>query len=160
MADVAISNLENIIPVGTSVVPISNGTQTGKASIASLQVDYNNLTNKPTIPTINNAQLAKAWVLFNGGSVISGDGSVSIYSSFNVSKVVRTQQGVYAIYLVTPMADTNYAIAGTVPNTGQFISAGVYSSGTRSTNIIYVSTGMSSSNLTDMNYTSVIVFGN
>ena len=102
---------------------------------------------------------AKAWVLFNGGSVINGAGDVSVYSSYNVTRVNRTQQGVYSIYLTNPLADANYAIAGSVPNTGQFVSGGVYSSASRSSSIVYVSTGMSSSNLTDMNYTSVIVYG-
>lgn len=151
MADVTISSLPLGTPSGSSIIPIVNNNVTQRTTLSSLTAN---------LAPVSNPGLAKAWVLFNGGSVISEDGSVSIYSSFNVSKVVRTQQGVYAIYLVTPMADTNYAIAGTVPNTGQFVSAGVYSSGTRSTNIIYVSTGMSSSNLTDMNYTSVIIFGN
>ena len=109
---------------------------------------------------LTNSGAAKAWVLFNGGSVINGAGDVSVYSSFNVTRVNRTQQGVYSIYLTTPLADTNYVVSGSVPNTGQFISGGVYSSATRSNSIIYVSTGMSSSNLTDVNYTSVIIFGN
>jgi len=145
MADVTISSLPIGTPSSSALLPYSEGGQTYSTTLAQL-------SSLPFIP--------KAWVLFNGGNVIGGDGSVSLYSSYNVSKVVRTQQGVYSIYLVTPMANTNYAIAGTVPNTGQFISAGVYSSGTRSTSIIYVSTGMSSSNLTDMDYTSVIIFGN
>ena len=151
MADVTISALPMGTPSGNSIIPMVNNDVTQRTLVSSITA---NLT------PVTSSGLAKAWVLFNGGNVIGGDGSVSLYSSYNVSKVVRTQQGVYSIYLVTPMADTNHAIAGTVPNTGQFISAGVYSSSTRSTSIIYVSTGMSSSNLTDMNYTSVIVFGN
>lgn len=51
MPDISISDLGNILPSGSSVIPISNGAVTGKATIASLQVDYSNLTNKPTIPT-------------------------------------------------------------------------------------------------------------
>lgn len=63
MADVTISNLDNIVPAGSSVIPISNGTQTGKSTIASLQVDYNSLTNKPTIPA---AQVNADWNATSG----------------------------------------------------------------------------------------------
>ena len=50
MADVTISNLGDLTPSGSVFIPVSNGSTTGKATVASLQVDYNNLTNKPVIP--------------------------------------------------------------------------------------------------------------
>lgn len=49
MADVTISELDNIIPSSTNFVPISNGTNTGKATLSSLPVDYSSLTNKPNL---------------------------------------------------------------------------------------------------------------
>lgn len=49
MPDITISNLGSLAPVGTSVVPISDGTSTGKASIASLPVAYANVTGKPNV---------------------------------------------------------------------------------------------------------------
>ena len=133
MADVTISDLNNLTPVGTSVIPISNGVTTGKATIASLPVDYNNLTNKPslaavatsgsyndltnkpTIPSVNSAQLAKAWVNFagNAGTTVGSEFRCTVRSSFNVDRVVRTSTGNFRVYFTTAMPDTNYTINAT-----------------------------------------------
>jgi len=50
MADVSITELSDLSPTGPLYVPISNGSTTGKAQLSALQVDYNSLTNKPSIP--------------------------------------------------------------------------------------------------------------
>lgn len=53
MADVTISGLNDLTPQGSNLLPISNGSTTGKTTIASLPVSYNSLTDKP----VNGAQL-------------------------------------------------------------------------------------------------------
>ena len=151
MADVTISSLPIGTPSGNAVIPFSQDNQTLKTNVSTLTANL--------VPR-NSPGLAKAWVLFNGGSVINGAGDVSIYSSYNVTRVNRSQAGVYAIYLTNPLASANCIVSGSVPNTGQFVSGGVYSGGRISSSIVNVSTGMSSSNLTDMDLTSVIIFGN
>ena len=50
MADVSITQLGDLTPTGSVYIPVSNGTITGKATVANLQVNYNNITNKPIIP--------------------------------------------------------------------------------------------------------------
>ena len=60
MADVTISQLNNITPIGSAQIPISSGGITGKATVASLQVDYNNLSNKPIILAHTNTLVAGA----------------------------------------------------------------------------------------------------
>lgn len=47
MADVTISGLDNLVPQGTDFLPFSNGSSTGKTTIASLPVSYSSLTDKP-----------------------------------------------------------------------------------------------------------------
>jgi len=51
MADVTISSLPIGTPSGNLIVPISDGINTFGAPLSNIQVDYNSLTNKPTIPT-------------------------------------------------------------------------------------------------------------
>ena len=47
MADITISGLDNLTPTGSSVLPISDGSTTGKTTIASLPVSYNSIIDKP-----------------------------------------------------------------------------------------------------------------
>jgi len=51
MADVAISDLDAGTPVGTGVVPYSDGTTTYKSTITNLPVAWNSVTGKPSIGT-------------------------------------------------------------------------------------------------------------
>ena len=50
MADVTISSLNPLSPLGSHVLPISDGTTTGKTTISDLPVAYSSVTGKPTIP--------------------------------------------------------------------------------------------------------------
>ena len=57
---------------------------------------------------INQARIAKAWVNFNG------TGTVAINGSYNVSSITDDGTGDYDINFSTALADTNYAVVGTV----------------------------------------------
>ena len=55
---------------------------------------------------INGAQLAKAWVNFNG------TGTVAIRDSYNVSSITDNAVGQYYVNFSTPMNNTNYSVVG------------------------------------------------
>jgi hypothetical protein len=55
---------------------------------------------------INGAQLAKAWVNFNGTS------TVAIRDSYNVSSITDNATGQYYVNFSTPMNNTNYSVVG------------------------------------------------
>lgn len=54
---------------------------------------------------------AKAWVNFVG---TGGNGACVINDSYNIESVIKTATGVYTIKFLTPMANGNYAWAGSV----------------------------------------------
>jgi hypothetical protein len=64
-----------------------------------------------TVFTTNNAYsgISDAWVNFDGGRVNTAG---TIYSSFNVSSVVRTAAGTYTVNFAIAMPNTNYAFVG------------------------------------------------
>ena len=66
MADVSISSLPPGTPLGTDVIPYSNGTNTSKVQVQSLPVSWNSITNKPTIPA---AQIQSDWNQANSASL-------------------------------------------------------------------------------------------
>tara|TARA_R100000697_G_C5448095_1_gene196891 strand:- start:983 stop:1600 length:618 start_codon:yes stop_codon:yes gene_type:complete len=57
---------------------------------------------------ISQERVAKAWVNFNG------TGTVAINGSYNVSSITDDGTGDYDINFSTALADTNYAVVGTV----------------------------------------------
>jgi len=65
-------------------------------------------TGNITIPatSISGANVAKAWVNFNGTTSPG-----TIRSSYNVSSVTKNGTGDYTINFSTPMADANYSIS-------------------------------------------------
>jgi len=139
MADVSISDLGDLTPSGSIYVPISNSITTGKAQLSALPVDYsrvtskpsfaavatsgsyNDLSNKPSIPSINNLQLAKAWVNFNGtGSVGANQ---TIRSQYNISTVNKLATGQYRVTFSSAMANSSYVVNGMAV---QFDNSGVH----------------------------------
>lgn len=63
MADVTISDLPSVSPTGSSLLPVSVGGITGKATISTLPVSYNSLTNIPPaiiIPANTNTLIASS----------------------------------------------------------------------------------------------------
>jgi len=67
-------------------------------------------TGNITIPatSISGANVAKAWVNFNGTTSPG-----TIRSSYNVSSVTYNGAGDYTVNFATPMADANYTCLGT-----------------------------------------------
>ena len=137
MADVTISNLPIGTPSGSLFVPISDSSTTYRASLSDIQVNYNSLVSKPTIPTqtsqlINNsgympsAQTGsapfygiRAWVRFSGANDINGNASSAntnrqIIASGNITQVTRTSLGNYDIYITTGFANTNYSVVANI----------------------------------------------
>ena len=97
---------------------------------------------------------AKAWVNFNG------QGTVAIRSSYNVSSITDNGVGDYTVNFTTAMPNANYALAGAAEATGA-ASIGVlayYTSGTRTTSAVRVSTTQSGVGLIDLAVVSVSVF--
>ena len=62
MADVTIGNLPPGIALGQCFVPLSDTLSTVKVRVSALQVDYANITSKPTIPA---AQIQSDWTQTN-----------------------------------------------------------------------------------------------
>ena len=123
MADVTISSLSPLTPSTGLVLPVSNGTTTGKVTLSqvcgvmtSAQITsalgytpYNS-TNPAGYITASSLpvsqQLAKAWVNFNG---INN----TIRRAYNISDIVRNNTGRYTITFVPgTMPDGNYSICG------------------------------------------------
>jgi hypothetical protein len=65
-------------------------------------------TGNITIPaTASGANVAKAWVSFNGNTV-----TITPRANYNVSSVTKTGQGYFTINFTTPLTDANYVILG------------------------------------------------
>jgi len=139
MADTTISSLPLGTPSGNLIVPISDGNNTYRAPLSDIQVNYNSLTNKPTIPATqiqsdwtqantesldfiknkpNNAQLIKAWVNWKGDTY-NAQNECTINASYNISKVVRNSSGRYTVYFSNPSPVSNqyYVLQGGVIGT-------------------------------------------
>ncbi len=71
-------------------------------NITNLQTRYASLTAQST-------GLAKAAVVFDG----TGTASPSVYSSFNIARVLRTSTGVFQLSFTTAFPDISYALIGT-----------------------------------------------
>jgi len=90
MADVTISGLNNLTPQGNTLLPISNGSTTGKTTIASLPVSWNSVTGKPAIPV----PVAMDVLIVGGGGSggngfadqagAGGGGGVINYTNYNI----------------------------------------------------------------------------
>lgn len=108
------------------------------------------------------AQIAKAWVNFNG------TGTVAIRSSFNVSSITDSGAGNYIVNFINALNDSNYAIVVTTTgaNTGDLTRHGVISgtetggAANKTTSACSIRTGAtSSSGNSDNAEINVIVFG-
>jgi len=87
-------------------------------------------------------KLARAWVNF------VGDSSTAINASFNVSSVTYISTGRYSVNFTKPLADANYAYAGScAPSTGDYafwVQTGLQSIyGTNTSSTCYLAVGNS-----------------
>jgi hypothetical protein len=110
---------------------------------------------------INGAQLAKAWVNFNG------TGTVAIRDSYNVSSITDNGTGDYTINYGTALNNSNYAISGiTDYNESGLHRVIVYRSGlshqynTLGVRIQIIGQAGSSDNTQDPTFASLMVLGN
>lgn len=125
-------------------------------------LSYDGSTSTWIASTPSAPGIAKAWVCFNG--IRTGNGVVSIYSSFNVSSVTKTEQACYTINFINAMADTNYAFAGSCrgdsnEHTPSVSRRAITTTPVHTTTQLYIMCG-EADNTVDVDYVSVIVFGN
>jgi len=162
MADVTISQLNNISPNSSAIIPIS---QNGSTYSTTLQ----QLSALPFIP--------KAWVNFDGSRDFSGASSTSntnrfIKGSYNISSVLRNAKGDYTITFASQLPESNYAISGfSVGYTGSNVTgaamvtlfpsgAGTYQPFLKSTSQVRISVGDPGAGTTyDSGNISIIIFG-
>jgi hypothetical protein len=114
-------------------------------------------TGNITIPatSISGANVAKAWVNFNGTTSPG-----TIRSSFNVSSVTKNGTGDYTVNFTTAMADANYSIVlGGSRNNSAVDNFGMqfYSQATGS---VRINTIANNSGYVDSPYACVSIFGN
>jgi hypothetical protein len=102
----------------------------------------------------NTAQLAKAWVNFNGTTSPG-----TIRSSYNVSSITKNATGDYTVNFATAMADANYSanVTGSTPNAGIGLINIVR--GNPTTSLIYIGTSGASA-FGDTSFVCVSIFGN
>ena len=172
MADVTINNLTGQAPTNNDVFPFSTTgvtPTTYKASLTQIKTalglatvattgNYNDLTNKPTIPTVNSAQLARAWVNFDGQGSISTN--QTIRSSYNIASVYKFNTGSYTISFSSALSNSNYAVVGMIQyqnNNGLTFIEGPSDSTTSNFKIYSRQSG---GPLTDSQFVCVAIFSN
>ena len=124
--------------------------QTSGANLAPVFKDLNNSV-VGTLP--KSAQIAKAWVNFNGTLT----GTITPRASYNVSSVTKNGTGDYTVNFTTAMSDANYVAVYTAGGTG-------YLGGINSTTAPTVSSvrllTVNTASAADSTYSNVIILGN
>lgn len=136
MADVVISDLSPITPSTGLVLPVSDGTHTGRVSLSqvcgvmtsaqitsalgytpqpSLGFTPYNSTNPAGYITAaslpSSQQLIKAWGVFNGNNSIGTNST--IFNSYNINRIYKEGTGKYIVYFQNALPSKNYAVSGT-----------------------------------------------
>lgn len=124
MADITISNLNNITPSTGLFIPATNGSTTGKVTLSQVcgvMTSAQITTALGYTPVASNSpSIAKVWVSFNGTRNATNTGSstnganVLFRSSYNVSSVLKNGVGDYTIN-INPgvLSDDNYCAVAT-----------------------------------------------
>ena len=99
---------------------------------------------------INGAQLAKAWVNFNG------TGTVAIRDSYNVSSITDNGTGNYTVNYSTAFSNANYCVNASVRNFSVIAASG----GSITTTGVTVNTNNASMTSEDTSYVFVSIFSN
>jgi hypothetical protein len=109
----------NVFDSPTIELDWNASTRTLSADVKQDSIRYSHLASWQTLsgsPTLSaeavQQRLVKAWVNFNGTTSPG-----TIRSSFNVSSVTRNSTGNFTINFTTPMASSNYVIAGSPDQT-------------------------------------------
>jgi len=119
MADTTINDLSPLIPSTGLYLPVTNGSNTGKVTLAEVcgVMTSNQITNAlgytPVQPT--SPALAKAWVSFDGtrdttGNVSTLNTNRLLRGSYNISSVLRNASGDYTVNFNPAMPDRNYCV--------------------------------------------------
>ena len=139
---------------GTSFTPPSTAHLTSAGDV-NKHIVVNSDADGVEIGTggISQARIAKAWVNFNG------TGTVAINGSYNVSSITDDGTGDYDINFSTALADTNYAVVGTVGGSN-IVEFKRDQNETRTTSKAGVYSLNGSHALADGNHIEAIVFGN
>ena len=118
-------------------------------------VSFDGTANITVPATASGANVAKAWVNFNGTTSPG-----TIRSSFNVSSVTKNGTGNYTINFSTAMADANYSIVlGGSRNNSAVDNFGMQFY-TQATGSVIINTFANNSALIDSPYACVAIFGN
>jgi len=113
MADIRIFDLvTQLNPSTNDFLPITNGANTNKVPVDRLPVNYNNLTNKPTIPA---AQVQTDWNASSGITAIANKPSLaSVATSGDYNSLSNKPGAIQAYikfrvsgYVVTTLASRN-----------------------------------------------------
>jgi hypothetical protein len=99
---------------------------------------------------INGAQLAKAWVNFNG------TGTVAIRDSYNVSSITDNSTGNYTVNYSTAFSNANYCVNASARNFSVIAASG----GSITTTGVTVNTNNASMTSEDTSYVFVSIFSN
>jgi hypothetical protein len=99
---------------------------------------------------INGAQLAKAWVNFNG------TGTVAIRDNYNVSSITDNSTGNYTVNFSTAFSNANYCVNASVRNFSVIAASG----GSITTTGVTVNTNNASMTSEDTSYVFVSIFSN
>lgn len=91
-------------------IPIGNGTDYTPATLTqgsniTITNAAGSITIAATVPTVNSAQLSKAWARWDGTTG-------TIAASYNVSSVTRNSTGDYTVTYTSALANSTYAIIG------------------------------------------------
>ena len=104
----------------TLTSPVINTSVTGSAIASQTEAEDGTAANKLMTPQRTAQAIealvpespVKAWVNF------SGNETISISASMNVSSITRLSKGLYEINFATPMVDANYVVSGCASNLG------------------------------------------
>ncbi|MDD5213524.1 MAG: hypothetical protein PHG82_03795 [Candidatus Gracilibacteria bacterium] len=134
-------------------------TETDGGTLTSTK--WNAVINR--LNSIDQRQLATAWINFNGVNCSSGAGANEciINSSYNVSKVIRLGVGRYEVQFLSPMDNSNYSIsASNIASTIAYYASFFVSDGTvNTTNAFRLQARNVNSSLYDQDSVNIQVFG-
>lgn len=144
-------------------IPIGNGTDYTAATItAGSNITVTNGSGTITIAatsSVNNLQLAKAWVNFDGTLT----GTITPRANYNISSVTKNGTGDYTINFTSALTDANYAWAGGTPPNGLETAGGTvrgYSQATQLAASCRIVTRGSTTTAFDTPIVTFIAFGN
>lgn len=147
MADVTISSLSPLTPSTGLVLPVSNGSTTGKVTLAevcgvmtSTQIvnalgytPYNGLTNPNGYINNSDNSVARGYGYVNGSGTT---GQNVALRSYGIQSVIKTNSGRYTINTSYSIADASIAVSGDVGSNVNDYSIKIIGRSTNSINVV------------------------